>query len=175
LTGGGLAKLALKTELGEGLVGVLATLSAAASTLLMLHFLRRLTARETAGTAASAPSGLVWPWLAIAFAAIAVPWALFPLTRSGPRIAALTPAALGTALWPVLAGGVFAAALWRSGLRLPSVAEGDIVGAGERWIGAAAAWGRAVETADNWLREWPSATLALLLIAMALGALVAWR
>jgi multicomponent Na+:H+ antiporter subunit A len=175
LTGGGLAKLALKTELGEGLVGVFATLSAAASTLLMLYFLRCLTARETAGAAASAPSGLVWPWLAIAFAAIAVPWALFPLARSGPRIAALTPAALETALWPMLAGGVFAAVLWRSGLRLPFVAEGDIVVAGERWVGAAAAWGRAVETADNWLREWPSATLALLLIAMALGALVAWR
>jgi formate hydrogenlyase subunit 3/multisubunit Na+/H+ antiporter MnhD subunit len=175
LTGGGLAKLALKTEFGEGLVGVLAALSAAASTLLMLHFLRCLTARETAGAAASAPAGLVWPWLAIAFAAIAVPWALFPLAGSGPRIAALTPVALGTALWPVLAGGVFAAVLWRSGFRLPAVAEGDIVVAGERWVGAAAAWGRAIETADNWLREWSSATLALLLIAIALAALVAWR
>lgn len=47
--------------------------------------------------------------------------------------------------------------------------------AGERWVGAVAAWGRAVETADNWLRQWPSATLALLFIAMALAALVASR
>ena len=42
LTGGALAKLAVKAQFGEGVVGVLTTLSAAASTLLMFHFLRRL-------------------------------------------------------------------------------------------------------------------------------------
>ncbi len=44
LTGGALAKLAIKGTLGDGVVGTLATLSAVASTVLMLHFLHRLTA-----------------------------------------------------------------------------------------------------------------------------------
>jgi formate hydrogenlyase subunit 3/multisubunit Na+/H+ antiporter MnhD subunit len=42
LTGGALAKLAVKAPLGDGVVGSLATVSAAGTTLLMLHFLRRL-------------------------------------------------------------------------------------------------------------------------------------
>jgi formate hydrogenlyase subunit 3/multisubunit Na+/H+ antiporter MnhD subunit len=42
LTGGALAKLAIKAPLGDGVVGSLATVSAAGTTLLMLHFLRRL-------------------------------------------------------------------------------------------------------------------------------------
>ena len=42
LTGGALAKLAMKPVMGDGIVGVLATLSAIGSTLLMLHFLRRM-------------------------------------------------------------------------------------------------------------------------------------
>src|SRR5215470_14672547 len=42
VTGGALTKLAVKTQLGAGLVGTLTTISAAGSTLLMLHFLRRL-------------------------------------------------------------------------------------------------------------------------------------
>ena len=42
LTGGFLAKLTVKDVLGEGTVGLLATLAGAGSTLLMLHFLHCL-------------------------------------------------------------------------------------------------------------------------------------
>jgi len=42
LTGGMLVKLAVKAHFGDGVVGVLATLSAAGSTLLMIQFWRRL-------------------------------------------------------------------------------------------------------------------------------------
>ena len=52
LTGGALAKLAIKAPLGAGIVGSLATVSAAGTTLLMLHFLRRL-----AGTASRSGGG----------------------------------------------------------------------------------------------------------------------
>src|SRR6516164_5963462 len=65
-SGGMLAKLAVKTQLGEGIVGTLAPWSAVASTLLMLHFLRCLmqtTPRDPA------PTALLRPWLIMAFAA----------------------------------------------------------------------------------------------------------
>ena len=40
LTGGALAKLAVKAPLGDGFVGLLANLSAVGTSLLMLHFLQ---------------------------------------------------------------------------------------------------------------------------------------
>ncbi len=65
LTGGALAKLAVKAPLGEGLVGTLAAVAAAGSTLLMLHFLRRLgryrRPRRRAPRAASPGPGSPWP------------------------------------------------------------------------------------------------------------------
>jgi multicomponent Na+:H+ antiporter subunit A len=176
LTGGGLAKLAVKAELGSGVVGILAALSAAGSTLLMLHFLRRLAQTATPDSGARPPADLLRPWLVIAFAAIAVPWALYPLARSGPRLDALAPAALWAASWPVLLGAVLAVALWRSGHRLPRVPEGDIVVAGETAVGATAAWGEAIEGFDRRLQQWPVASLSLLTLALLLGAaMLAWR
>ena len=176
LTGGFLAKLAVKAELGKGLVGVLASLSVAGSTLLMLHFLRRLAALRTTQSVAAAPAGLAWPWLLIAFAAVAVPWALYPLAESGTRLAAVAPEELWTALWPVLLGGLLGVGLWCSGYRLPRVPEGDIVVVGEIAVRATAAWSETIERADSWLRQWPVASLSLLTLAILLGAaMLAWR
>lgn len=174
LTGGALAKLAVKPELGQGLVGTLAAFAAAGSTLLMLHFLRRLTATEAAGSEPSTPAGLLGPWLAVAISAVVVPWALYPLAQSGARAAALSPGALWAALWPVLSGGMLAIGLWRT--RLPRVPEGDIVVLGEGALGATVVCGNAIERADDWLRQWPIASLSLLSIAILLAiALMAAR
>ena len=68
LTGGALAKLAMKPVMGDGIVGLLATLSAIGSTLLMLHFLRRMW-RGSQQAEIAETSALVWPWLATALAA----------------------------------------------------------------------------------------------------------
>ncbi|MGC2198623.1 MAG: proton-conducting transporter membrane subunit [Stellaceae bacterium] len=174
LTGGALAKLAVKTQLGEGVVGTLATLSAAGSTLLMLYFLRRLvqTARRDPG---APPPGYTWPWLTIAFAAVAVPWALYPAAESGTLLEVLAPGTLWAALWPVLIGGVLAVGLWRWGHRLPCVPEGDVVVLGEAAIRATVPWGEAIERADAWLRQWPVATLSLIALVIILGAaMMAW-
>ena len=170
LTGGALAKLAVKAELGQGLVGVLATFSAVGSTLLMLHFLRRLAAIGASAAEDAAPAGLVAPWLAMAFAAIAVPWGIYPLAGSGTRLDAVAPAALGAALLPVLLGGLLSVCLARSEYRLPRVPAGDIVVVVQPMIRLTAVWGEAVERADRWLRQWPVASLSLLLLAIALGA-----
>jgi formate hydrogenlyase subunit 3/multisubunit Na+/H+ antiporter MnhD subunit len=110
LTGGMLAKLALKAQLGEGVVGTLATLSAAGSILLMLHFLRRLVQTTPRDRATAAPTGVVRPWLISAFGAVAVPWVLYPSAESGTLLEALAPGTLWSALWPVLGGGC-----WPSG------------------------------------------------------------
>ena len=56
LTGGALAKLAAKAPLGYGFVGILATLSAAGTALLMLHFLHRVASTSNREPDKTAPS-----------------------------------------------------------------------------------------------------------------------
>lgn len=170
LTGGALAKLAVKTPLGEGFVGLLATLSAAGSTLLMTHFLRRLA--TTTGTDSTAvPSiAVLLPWLVTAFAAVAVPWVLFSAAGIGSLAEALSPAAIWSALWPVLIGLPLAVGLSRWERRLPRVPEGDVVVLAERAARATLACGGPLERAESALRHWPIAGLSLLAVALMLGA-----
>jgi hypothetical protein len=168
LTGGALAKLAVKTQLGAGLVATLATISAAGSTLLMLHFLRRLA--QTAPRASAATPGYTWPWLIMAVMAVAVPWTLFPEVGSGSSFQVLTPRTLWAAFWPVLIGGALALGLSRWEDRLPRVPAGDVIVAGEAAIRAVLPWGEAIERADAFLRRWPVASLMLLSLAIVLAA-----
>ncbi len=169
-TGGALAKLAVKGPLGYGVVGTLAALSAAGTTLLMLHFLHRLTQAGAPEPQAEAPAGLVWPWLAMAFAAVAIPWGLYPAATGSSLADMVVPAALWAALWPLLLGAGLAVALRRWGHRLPRVPEGDLLVVGERAGRVTTAWGAAMERADFLLRQWPVAGLSLLALAICLGA-----
>jgi len=172
LTGGMLAKLALKAQFGEGIAATLATFSSAGSTLLMLHFLRRLAQTTPRGPA---PAALTRPWLIMALAAFAVPWLLYPMVERERILAALAPAVLWAAALPVLAGGVLAVGLWRWGDRLPRVPEGDVVVAGEAAMRSTAAWGEALERAEGLLRQWPVASLSLLTLVIVLSvAMLAW-
>jgi formate hydrogenlyase subunit 3/multisubunit Na+/H+ antiporter MnhD subunit len=172
LTGGFLAKLAVKPILGEGIAGLLATLAGAGSTLLMLHFLRRLWQTAAPDRDTAAPAGLAWPWLAMAVAAVAIPWALFPIAGIGTPAEALAPAALAAALWPVLLGGVLAIALHRWRDRLPRVPEGDLVVVIERGARVSASWGEPLARAEDVLRQWPVAGLSLLLLVVVFGAVL---
>jgi hypothetical protein len=193
LTGGALAKLAVKAPLGEGAIASLATLSAATTTLVLLHALRRMAAGAAAEAAARPPAGLVLPWLALALAvaAVVVPWGLHLGVMGGTLGYALAPAALWSGLWPVLLGGVLALLLRR--MPLPAVPEGDILLPAGRVLRAvlraaaavplphrphlrsrAASFGGVLATADATLRRWPAAALSLLavslLVALALAA-----
>jgi formate hydrogenlyase subunit 3/multisubunit Na+/H+ antiporter MnhD subunit len=167
LTGGMLAKLALKAQFGVGVIGMLAALSAVGSTLLMLHFLLRLARIKAPNPV---PTMLIWPWLLMAFAAVAVPWELYPTVEIGSLLTTVSPAWLWAAAWPVLIGGVLAVGLWRWGNRLPRVPEGDVVVVGERAVRASIGWGEALERADSYLRQWPMASLLLLTLVIILGA-----
>jgi formate hydrogenlyase subunit 3/multisubunit Na+/H+ antiporter MnhD subunit len=166
LTGGALAKLALKESLGSGFVSELATLSAAGSTLLMLHFLRRLTSITQYG-APAAPDASVRCWLAMAAISLALPWVLYPLVASGQWLA---PGALWSATWPLLGGVVLAILLWRFSQRLPVVPEGDLLAVGRRLAPVAGAWANVLESAECKLRQWPAASLSLAASALILAA-----
>jgi formate hydrogenlyase subunit 3/multisubunit Na+/H+ antiporter MnhD subunit len=169
LTGGALAKLAVKAPLGDGVVSLLANFSAVGTSLLMLHFLQCLARTASPDQQASASTGRAAPWQAMALASIAVPWLLYPFA-GGNVSDALTPAALFDALWPVLVGATLALALRRWENRLPPVPAGDIVGAAERAFRGSYAVGAALERVDGQLRQWPAAGLSLLAIAVVLGA-----
>jgi len=169
LTGGALAKLAVKAPLGDGVVGLLANLSAVATTLLMLHFLQRLARTASPEQQAMAPVGLALPWQAMALASLVVPWLLYPFA-GGDVSDALAPAALLDALWPVLIGAALALGLRHWGDRLPRIPEGDIVGTAETAFRASYVIGAALERADGHLRQWPAAGLSLLVLAVMLGA-----
>ncbi|MGH7066162.1 MAG: proton-conducting transporter membrane subunit, partial [Acetobacteraceae bacterium] len=168
LTGGGLGKFAVKAVLGKGQVGGFAIASAVASTLLMVHFLRRLAAFPRQGDEAG--PGLAIPWWVMAAAAIVIPWAVLPLAGGVSRAAALAPTTLWAALWPVLIGAVLSVLLFRFGNRLPELPEGDLIAVGSRLQPLAERAGRVFERGEGMLSRWPVAGIALLAVAILLGA-----
>jgi formate hydrogenlyase subunit 3/multisubunit Na+/H+ antiporter MnhD subunit len=168
LTGGALAKLAIKGQLGYGVAGTLATLSAIATTVLMFHFLHRLMVSAPRNSRTAAPMGLVLPWLAIAFAAVALPWALYPRIVGGSFHDVLAPKELWAAVWPILIGGLLAVGLRRWGNLLPRVPAGDVLVFGERAVPAARNLSAAMERLDGCLREWPVAGVLFLVITIIL-------
>ena len=170
LTGGALAKLAVKGQLGEGIAGTLATLSAAGSTMLMLHFLRRLAQIAARPPHTPPADGYIWPWLITAFATVTVPWVLYPIATGRSVLDAFVPGTLWAGLWPVLIGALLAPGFWRWGKDLPRVPPGDLVVLGERAARATVPCAEAIERADGYLRQWPAAGLSLLMLVIILGA-----
>jgi formate hydrogenlyase subunit 3/multisubunit Na+/H+ antiporter MnhD subunit len=168
LTGGALAKLAVKDPLGYGIAGTLAMLSAAGTALLMMHFLFRLAATADQAPNKQARLGLVVPWLAAALLCLIVPWACYPYSGLGTPSESLAPAALWKTFWPVASGVIVALVFRRSNLRLPRIPEGDIAALGGAVSRLAAACGALFVKVDGVLRLWTSACLALLLIVVLL-------
>jgi formate hydrogenlyase subunit 3/multisubunit Na+/H+ antiporter MnhD subunit len=167
LTGGAAAKLSVKDLFGDGAAGVAAQLSAAATTALMLVFVMRL-ASLPAAERAGAPRGRLWSLAALALPALLLPWLLY--AAIGSPAEAVEPAKLWDAVWPMLIGAALAAGLWAVGDRVPRIPAGDIVVAEEAAFRASLSLGAAFERADRGLREWPTAGLALLMVALALVA-----
>ncbi|WP_395698208.1 proton-conducting transporter membrane subunit [Methylocella sp.] len=170
LTGGALAKLAVKDTLGGALVGWLASFSAAGTTMLMLHFVGALA--EARPPRDGAPAASSAPWLVAAALALVMPFALYP-TLGEPFANALQPAALVEGLWPVLLGAALAAALRRYGTRLPSPPPGDLVVAEEAGARTLASAGALIERGEYALRQWPAATMAMMAIVALIGLVLA--
>jgi hypothetical protein len=119
---------------------------------------------------------LVLPWLAIAIAAVALPWGYYLLVVGGSFSDALLPKALWDALWPILIGGVLTVALRRWKSLLPRIPPGDMLVFGERAMPAVSAFGAAMEGFDLRLRQWPVAGVLFLVLTIVLvGAMLAGR
>ena len=175
LTGGALAKFVADELLGDSTASTIATLSAIGTTLLMLQFLRHLASTASQDPQAAANSGLVWPWLATAAVSLVVPWTLYLTVPRGTLPDPLSAAVLWKALWPVLLGGALAMALWRWWRSMPQIPKGDIIVALDGGVRAAVTWGKALQRTDSVLRQWPAATVSLLILTVALGAAVLAR
>jgi formate hydrogenlyase subunit 3/multisubunit Na+/H+ antiporter MnhD subunit len=173
LTGGAVAKLAVKGPLGSGWAAAVAYASAVGTTLLMLHFLRRVAANSASDPSARAAAGLRWPWLVTAVAAIAVPWALYLGLSLGTVAETFAPKALWASLWPVGVGAALAWWLAREGDRLPRIPPGDVAIVIDRGLGAGKRAGAVLLRTDGVLRQWTVAGVSLLLLAVLFGAALA--
>ena len=170
LTGGFLAKSAVKPLFTDGLLPLLATLSALGSTVLMLHFVRLLHA---APATAQAQRSLLMPWCLMALLALSVPWLLYAAAAPATWAQLFTPGALWKGLWPLLAGLGVALALWRWGNRyLPKIPAGDIAVCGPALTRSFNNLQCVVENAEALLRQWTVAGLALLLLIIVFGAMM---
>jgi hypothetical protein len=166
-TSGALAKFATKPLFGEGLPALFATLSAAGSALLMLHFLGRLRPMANEDPEATPQKGLVFAWVLVAAASLILPWALFPEVTRYSLSDTVSTKDLWAASWPILIGALLALVLQR--FSIPSIPEGDVIVLLERLAPVAARCGTALERMDFVLRRWPIASLVLLTLAIAFG------
>jgi formate hydrogenlyase subunit 3/multisubunit Na+/H+ antiporter MnhD subunit len=173
LTGGALAKYAAKDLLGGDLAGSLAAASSAATTLLMLHFVRRLGAVATTDSNARAPGPFKGAWLAMVVVSLAVPWVLYLRIPAGSLPEALAPAALWSALWPVLVGAALAIGWNRWGRTVPSVPVGDVSGLLRGLQRGSTGAARIAVCTDAFVRGWAVSCLTLLLAALLFGGLLA--
>lgn len=178
LTGGALAKHAAKDLLGEGMIASLAALTSVTSTVLMIHFLRRLYAEAAQDADARAPVAVAGPWLAMAVASVTAPWALYLAIPASALPASVSFPALAGALWPVLLGGVIAILVYAIAHRLPSVPPGDLA----TWVanglgngrGVVTEIGRYCEGLDMFARHWTVATLAFVAVALVFVSALAF-
>ena len=165
LTGGALAKLALKAQLAGGWATVLATLSSIGTALLMTHFLIRLAA-PLPGAARECPASLIRFWHALALGAILLPWAFYLVV--GDVSNAFEFGYVLDGLWPVALGACLALMLGRIGRFLPHVPVGDSIVLEEAAFRRLLSTGPSFEALDARLRQWPAAGVSLLLIILAL-------
>jgi formate hydrogenlyase subunit 3/multisubunit Na+/H+ antiporter MnhD subunit len=174
LTGGWLAKLAVKPVLGSGTVGLLASLSAAGTTLLMIHFVARLSAVALVDRSASVQATSRWAWFSIALASIATPWLMVATQMPTLFADAVSPGSLLEVSWPILLGGVLAAALWPWRDRLTGSAgtHDTLLTVAYATVRRASDVGAALEKLDLLLRQWPIAVILLLNLAALLTALL---
>jgi len=167
LSGGALAKLAIKAPLGHGAFAVLTTLSAAGTAALMFHFLQRLQQSFAHEPDAAAAVGLILPWIGLVVSAFALPWLFFSgLIAPDPDM--FSAYALWSAGWPIILGAAVWAAFATFGQSLKRIPEGDIVVFGEALAQRSGAWAETIERWDATMRRWPVAGLSLLSLAVIL-------
>ncbi len=123
VSGGALAKAALKPSLMPGPIALLFTLSAITTTLLMLHAWRQMLAEKAKHD--HPPRA---PFLLLALAAPLATWGAGIALRIVGPMDALALENLFASAWPVAVGAALAGLAWRAGWQWPwRASAGDIV------------------------------------------------
>lgn len=171
-TSGALAKFATKPLFGDGMSALLASLSAAGSTMLMLHFLGRLQVLANEDNEATPQRPLIFVWALVAGASFIVPWALFTSISDYSLTDAIGIDALWGASWPIMVGAALALIMTRFISRIPTVPEGDVIVLLEKLEPLVVRVGATIDRSDEVLRRWPVASVVLLTLAIAFGAVL---
>ena len=172
LTGGALAKAAVKPLFVIEHVKLLADFSALGTTLLMLHFVRCLSMKHASEPDAVAPLGMSVPWLVMFAAALLIPWLLYPVVTGGTYSELWQAKALWAGTWAVLGGALLAVGLWRWSRYLPALPEGDIVVVAQPVLRVLMRYTDALVQIEHQLRKWSVASLSLLLLLLLFGAVM---
>jgi formate hydrogenlyase subunit 3/multisubunit Na+/H+ antiporter MnhD subunit len=171
-TSGALAKFAIKPLFGDDVFALLTSLSAAGSTMLMLHFLGRLQLLGNDDHEAAPQRPLMLAWTLVAGSAFIVPWAVFASVSNYALTDALQLDALWAASWPILLGATLALIKTRFISRIPTVPEGDVIVVLEKVAPLVMCVGSSIDRTDEALRRWPVASVGLLSLAIAFGAVL---
>jgi formate hydrogenlyase subunit 3/multisubunit Na+/H+ antiporter MnhD subunit len=178
LTGGALAKLAVKPLIGDGAASLLFTAAAIGSTLLMLTFIRLIRAGELSEKATAVSRSA---WLFIFALAMLMPWLLFDIVTGLPASYAISPAALFELGWPVAAGLLIAWGLAAAGIAARHQDQGDGAMRGD---GATTLWNMLDRAAGASLpqltrleavsRQWTVSSSLLMFAVLAITVLLGW-
>lgn len=171
LSGGALGKLAFKDVAGSGVTGLLLSLAAVGSTVLVMHFLRLLRAapgqpkRDTLAAAA---------WIVLAIAATLLQWNLFAAVTGVSADYALKPGVLFDLAWPIALGGLIGWGLSAAGTQAPRLPPGDIGAAAIDMIEhASQRIAPRISQLEQRSRHWPVSSLllvvTLIVFAVSLG------
>ena len=171
-TSGALAKFATKPLFGDGVSALLASLSAAGSTMLMLHFLGRLQLLANEDHEATPQRPLMFVWALVAVASFIVPWALFASISDYSLADAIGIHALWGASWPIMVGATLALIMTRFISRIPTVPEGDVIVLVEKLAPLVARFGATIDRTDEVLRRWSVASVVLLMLAIAFSTVL---
>jgi hypothetical protein len=169
LTGGALAKYAIKDVPVSGITEFLLIVSAAGTTLLMLHAASLLSKAKVDGADARR---LMAPCMLLVGIALLLPFALFSQVTGQPLGTLLAPATLLKGLLPVALGVVAARALGSLSRPLPEIPAGDLltlVGRAAPVATAAMDWAARV---DATLRRWTVAAFCVVGIVLAMTVIL---
>jgi formate hydrogenlyase subunit 3/multisubunit Na+/H+ antiporter MnhD subunit len=172
LTGGALGKLAFKDVVGFGVTGLLFSLAAIGSTVLMLHFLVlvRRAAEPAAGDRLPALA-----WVAAGAVATILQWSLFAAVMGVSASYALKPGVLLELLWPVAAGALLFWMLAAAGTQLPRLPPGDISARGAGVIGSSLSrFAGLVTRFETRAHQWQVSSLVLAAALVIFVGLQVW-
>lgn len=168
MTGGALGKLAFKPIIGSEVTAMLFAMAAVGSTLLMLQFVQLLR-RETAEPEFKQRGELVGAWLALAIAALLLPWWFFSAATELPVSYAVHAGVILELALPVVTGTLFAIGMAWSGLRVPQLPAGGVfnpmVASVERGLSRGA---RMIARLEAAARDWTVSTVLLALVTVLL-------